>query len=211
MESPKNDDGKCGGTNSSPTQTNEPSNPLQAPTEATETQRQCIRWAEYQEWDLIKEYAEEYGPEVLLGVDNVTLNNKRCKVSVLNAATHFKNVEMVKLVLDAGFDDKLAMDQTALNSMQKHGDNTTILRMLLEHGLDPNMDQQLEGFADEPKFTLLMEAAADGCHINHAITNLFKHQSSPLRHITRTLRWLSSFWTLASTTKVLCSCPHVNQ
>jgi hypothetical protein len=56
--------------------------------------------------------------------------------------------------------------------MREHGANTTILRMLLEHGLDPNMDKQLEGFADESTCTLLMEVATEGFHINHAITLL---------------------------------------
>jgi hypothetical protein len=79
---------------------------------------------------------------------------------------------MVKLVLDAGFDDKRAMGHAASKTMNEHGDNTTILRMLLEHGLDPNMDQQLEGFADVPMLTLLMLVATDGCHINHAIALL---------------------------------------
>jgi hypothetical protein len=79
---------------------------------------------------------------------------------------------MVKLVLDAGFDDKIAMHQSALESMHHHGDNTTILRMLLDHGLDPNMDEQLEGFADKPVCTLLEVVATQGCHINHAIALL---------------------------------------
>ena len=150
---------------------NEQSNPPQVSIEATEAQQQCIRWAEYEEWDHIKEYAEEYGREVLLGVHNVTHNNIPCQASVLQYAAHWKNVEMVKLVLDAGFDDKRAMHHSAVNSMD-HGDNTTILRMLLEHGLDPNMDSQLEGFADVPMCTLLMQVATRGCHINHAITLL---------------------------------------
>jgi hypothetical protein len=34
------------------------------------------------------------------------------------------------------------------------------------------MDQQVEGFADTAQCTLLMSAAQDGCHINHAITLL---------------------------------------
>ena len=172
MESPKNDDGKCGGTNSSPTQTNEQSNQPQVPLEATEAQIQCIKWARDQEWDLIKESAEEYGPEVLLGVHNYTRNNESYHDSVLFIATCYKNVEMVKLVLDAGFNDKRSMHNSAFKSMRRHGDNTTILRMLLEHGLDPNMDDQLEGFADVPMCTLLMNATLNGCHINHAITLL---------------------------------------
>ena len=173
MESPKNDDEKGGGTNSSPTQTNEQSNPPQVPLEATEAQMQCIKWARDQEWDLIKEYAEEYGQEVLLGVYNYTDDdNVDCHESVLYKAAWHKNVEMVKFVLDAGFDDKRAMNASALISMMEHGDNTTILRMLLEHGLDPNMDRQLEGFADRPMCTLLMVTATVGCHINHAITLL---------------------------------------
>jgi hypothetical protein len=39
-------------------------------------QQQCIRWANGQQWDLIKFYAEEQGPEVLLGFYDYTHNNK---------------------------------------------------------------------------------------------------------------------------------------
>ena len=89
MASHRHEDEKCGGTNSSTTQTNEPSNPLQAPTEGIDAQVQCIRWAEYQEWDHIKEYAEEYGPGVLLGVYNYTHNNEPRHDSVLQYAAHW--------------------------------------------------------------------------------------------------------------------------
>jgi hypothetical protein len=173
MESPKNDDEKGGGTNSSTIQTNEPPNQPQVPLEATDAQIQCIKWADNQEWDHIKEYAEEYGQEVLLGVYNYTDDdNVDCHESVLYKAAWHKNVEMVKFVLDAGFNDKRAMYQSALKSMKNHDDNATILRMLLEHGLDPNMDAQLEGFADVPMMTLLEVVAMGRCHINHAITLL---------------------------------------
>ena len=140
--------------------------------ELEKAQMQCVLWADHQEWDRVKGYAEEHGPEVLLGVDNYTRNDERCHESVLIAASLYKNVEMVKLVLDAGFDYKMAMHLSALESMTNHGANTTILRMLLEHGLDPNVDSQLEGFADRPQCTLLMEVARNGCHIDHAMTLL---------------------------------------
>ena len=140
--------------------------------ELEEAQMRCIEWAGEQEWDCIKECVKKHGPEVLFGVYNYTHNNEPCQASVLQYAAQYKNVEMVELVLDAGFDDKIALFESAATSMKNDGDNTTILRMLLEHGLDPNMDHQVEGFSDVPLSTLMMEAAVDGCHINHAITLL---------------------------------------
>ena len=97
----------------------------------TDGQQCCIKWADDQDWDRIKGYAKEHGPEVLLGVwlDGDAL------ISFLSIASSYQNVEMVKLTLEAGFDNKEAMYFAAEISM-KNSDNSTILRLLLEHGLD---------------------------------------------------------------------------
>ena len=97
----------------------------------TEGQQCCLEWARDQDWDRIKGYAKEHGPEVLLGV----YSDENGVDSVLTAASSFQNVEMVKLILEAGFDNKEAMYFAAVLSMRK-SDNSTILRLLLEHGLD---------------------------------------------------------------------------
>jgi ankyrin repeat protein len=89
--------------------------------------------------------------------------------SVLTAASDHDNVEMVKLTLDVGFDNKEAMYFAANISMKK-SDNSTILRLLLEHGLDPNIDLRVEGLLKEFS-NLLMDAAAAG-HIDQAIALL---------------------------------------
>jgi hypothetical protein len=77
---------------------------------------------------------------------------------------------MVKLTLEAGFDNKEAMYMAADASM-KSSDNSTILRLLLEHGLDPNMDLRVEGVVEHFYPNLLMLAAAEG-HIDQAIALL---------------------------------------
>jgi hypothetical protein len=97
----------------------------------TDGQQLCLCWAGEQDWDRIKGYAEEHGPEVLLGV----YSDKMTVFSVLTIASYRQNVEMVKLTLEAGFNDKEAMCIAADISM-KNSDNSTILRLLLEHGLD---------------------------------------------------------------------------
>ena len=137
-------------------------------------QRQCYDFASNQKWDRIKGHLEKHGPEVLLGIFNFTYNGQRRHYSVLLRAAMERHVETVKLCLDAGFDDKEAMKLSASESIANHGDDTTILRMLLEYGLDPNMDAKLEDFCKDgkTKLTLLMETAVVGCHINHAITLL---------------------------------------
>ncbi len=98
-------------------------------------QKLCLHWAGEQDWDRIKGYAKEHGPEVLLGVHK---DEEWKGVSVLTIACVHDNVEMVKLTLEAGFDNKEAMYSAADKSMQE-SDNSTILRLLLEHGLDLNM------------------------------------------------------------------------
>ena len=105
----------------------------------TNGQQLCLNWACEQDWDRIKGYAKEHGPEVLLGVYTENVDEKLDVVSVLTLASHYQNVEMVKLILEAGFDNKETMYFAAFTSM-KNSDNSTILRLLLEHGLDPNMD-----------------------------------------------------------------------
>ncbi|GMI26280.1 hypothetical protein TrCOL_g10748 [Triparma columacea] len=76
---------------------------------------------------------------------------------------------MVKLTLEAGFDNKGAMYFAAQISM-KNSDNSTILRLLLEHGLDPNMDPRVEGVVISSS-NLLMATATVG-HIDQAIALL---------------------------------------
>ena len=94
-------------------------------------QQLCLDWAGEQDWDRIKGYAKEHGPEVLLGV----CRDRTGIISVLTKASQHQNVEMVKLTLEAGFDNKEAMYFAADMSM-RNSDNSTILRLLLEHGLD---------------------------------------------------------------------------
>ena len=96
----------------------------------TEGQQLCIGWAIEQDWDLIKGYAKEHGPEVLIGV----YSDRELVCSVLNEASLEQNVEMVKLTLEAGFDNKETMYFAAFTSMKNS--DSTILRLLLEHGLD---------------------------------------------------------------------------
>jgi hypothetical protein len=121
-------------------------------------------WSEDQDWDLIKGYAKEHGPEVLLGF----YLEKDTVWSVLTKASRHDNVEMVKLILEAGFDNKEAMCMAAEMSI-KNSDNSTILRLLFEHGLDPNIDLRLEGVGHSSN--LLMHATAVGA-IDHAIALL---------------------------------------
>jgi hypothetical protein len=97
----------------------------------TTGQQLCLDWALNKDWDRVKGYAKEHGPEVLFGV----LSERSIVASVLTAASIHDNVEMVKLILDAGFDNKDAMYSAADRSIQI-SDNPTILRLLLEHGLD---------------------------------------------------------------------------
>jgi hypothetical protein len=101
----------------------------------TEGQQCCINWAVNKDWDRIKGYAKEHGPEVLLGVCRHHVVGKLKTVSLLIAASIQDNVEMVKLTLEAGFDNKEGLYIAARISMQ-NSHNSTILRLLLEHGLD---------------------------------------------------------------------------
>ena len=102
----------------------------------TDVEQLGLKWAGEQDWDRIKGYAKEHGPEVLLGVYKEHVDDEEWMiVSVLYFASRHDNVEMVKLTLDAGFDNKEAMYFSASMSMKK-SDNSTILRLLLEHGLD---------------------------------------------------------------------------
>ena len=105
----------------------------------TEGQQICIDWAGKQDWDRIKGYAKEHGPEVLLGVHK----SENVVVSILTLASLHDNVEMVKLILEAGLDNKEAM-YIAADASIRNSDNSTILRLLLEHGLDPNIDPRFE-------------------------------------------------------------------
>ncbi|GMI37602.1 hypothetical protein TrCOL_g3550 [Triparma columacea] len=131
----------------------------------------CLEWAREQDWDRIKGCAKEHGPEVLLSVCRLREHvDEEWKIaSVLTAASHFQNVEVVKLVLEAGFDNKEAM-YTAAQISINNSDNSTILRLLLEHGLDPNMDPRVEGLA-ESMSNLLVLAATVG-RIDQAIALL---------------------------------------
>ncbi len=129
-------------------------------------QQYCINWAGDQDWDRIKGYAKEHGPEVLLGA---VAHEKLKVVSVLTMASYHQNAEMVKLTLDAGFNNKEAMYLAAQGSIQ-NSDNSTILRLLLEHGLDPNMDLRVEGVLKG--FSNLLMLAAEKGHIDQAIALL---------------------------------------
>jgi hypothetical protein len=131
----------------------------------TEGQQLCLSLAGKQDWDRIKGYAKEHGPEVLLGVYSEIRGSV---VSLLTIASHHDNVEMVKLILEAGFDNKAAMYIAAQVSMRS-SDNSTTLRLLLEHGLDPNFDVQFEGAKHFSN--LLMHAARRG-HIDNAMALL---------------------------------------
>ncbi|GMI46091.1 hypothetical protein TrCOL_g7907 [Triparma columacea] len=131
----------------------------------------CLEWAGDQDWDRIKGYAKEHGPEVLLWsrVSKLLLGGEMGVESVLTTASQYGSVEMVKLILDAGFDNKEAMYSAADLSMRK-SDNSTILRLLLEHGLDPNMDLRIEGVM-KCSSNLLVLATGRG-HIDNAIALL---------------------------------------
>jgi hypothetical protein len=135
----------------------------------TEGQQRCINWAGEQDWDRIKGYAKEHGPEVLLGAYTVYVDGIWKVCSVLTRASLQNNVEMVKLILEAGFDNNEAMYMAANISIREY-DNPTILRLLLEHGLDPNMDLRVEGL-EEYSTNLLIFATAVG-HIDQAIALL---------------------------------------
>jgi hypothetical protein len=137
----------------------------------TEGQQLCMEWANDQDWDRIKGYAKEHGPEVLLGVCTELVDEKWTVGSLLTIASQFDNVEMVKLILEAGFNNKEAM-YTAAGISIDNSDNSTILRLLLEHGLDPNIDPRVEGVMKNSA-NLLMLAAERG-HIDHA-TALLDH------------------------------------
>jgi hypothetical protein len=100
----------------------------------TDGQVLCLNWAAEQDWDRIKGYAKEHGPEVLLGVHTEHVGEQLGVASLLTKASHHNNVEMVKLTLEAGFDNKEAMCIAADLSM--NNSDSTILRLLLEHGLD---------------------------------------------------------------------------
>ena len=95
----------------------------------TDDQQCCIDWAMEQDWDRIKGCAKEHGPEVLLGVLSVLVDEKWSEASVLSLASKYDNVETVKLTLEAGFNNKKAMYMTAHISL-RNGDNSTILRLL---------------------------------------------------------------------------------
>jgi hypothetical protein len=133
-------------------------------------QRLCLNFASAQDWDLIKGYAKEHGPEVLLGVYSGFVDQRWTVASVLSMASHHQNVEMVKLTLEVGFDNKEAMYFAADISIRGY-DNSTILRLLLEHGLDPNMDLRVEGVYEGFHNNLLMSAAGEG-RIDQAIALL---------------------------------------
>jgi hypothetical protein len=137
----------------------------------TDGQELCIDWAWDQDWDRVKGYAKEHGPEVLLGVYTELVEEGLKIESVLTIASVYDNVEMVKLTLEAGFDNKEAMYRAAQTSM-KSSDNSTILRLLLEHGLDPNMDLQVEGVMKNS--SNLLTSCAERGHIDQA-TALLDH------------------------------------
>jgi hypothetical protein len=142
---------------------------VQGMDDLTDGQQLCLKWAWKHDWDRVKGYAKEHGPEVLLGAYTELVDEKWGVVSVLTDASYDQNAEMAKLTLEAGFDNKEVMYMAAGMSM-RNSDNATILRLLLEHGLDPNMDLHFEGLVEYGS-NLLMSAAEEG-HIDHAIALL---------------------------------------
>ncbi|GMI31861.1 hypothetical protein TrCOL_g7472 [Triparma columacea] len=137
----------------------------------TDGQQLCLEWALVQDWDRIKGYAKEHGPEVLLGVYSPS-DEKWKAVSVLTIASNHDNVEMIKLTLEAGLDNKKAMYAAAMISMKYSDDNSTILRLLLEHGLDPNIDLGVEGLVEDDFGSNLLMLATYVGHIDQAIALL---------------------------------------
>ena len=121
---------------SNPNNSSETTNvPVSSWDDLTYGQKLCLEWASDQDWDRIKGYVKEHGPEVLLGAYSEHVDEEVNVVSVLSIASIVDNVEMVKLILEAGFDNREAMYFAAEMSM-KNSDNSTVLRLLLEHGLD---------------------------------------------------------------------------
>ena len=97
----------------------ETTNAVSSLDDLTKGQQLCLEWAGGQDWDRIKGYAKEHGPEVLLGVYNMLLDEKLHLVSVPTIASLHDNVEMVKLTLEAGFNNKEAMFMAAEMSMNR--------------------------------------------------------------------------------------------
>jgi hypothetical protein len=128
-------------------------------------------WAREEDWDRIKGYAKEHGPEVLFGVYRELVDEEWNVESVLTTASLHDSIEMVKLTLETGFDNKEAMCIAADMSLKSDSDNSTILRLLLEHGLDPNIDLRVEGLVEDFYPNLLMSATTAG-HIDQAIALL---------------------------------------
>jgi len=96
----------------------------------TDGQKMCMNWAAEQDWDRIKGFAKEHGPEVLLGVWSVHVDEEwKNNFSPLPTPPFHQNVGMVKLILEVGFNNKAAMYMAADVSMKK-SDNSTILRLL---------------------------------------------------------------------------------
>jgi hypothetical protein len=60
----------------------------------------------------------------------------------------------------------------AAGTSMMNSDNSTILRLLLEHGLDPNMDPQVEGLLEDFHYDNLLMFAAYVGHIDNAIALL---------------------------------------
>jgi hypothetical protein len=103
----------------------------------------------------------------LLGVYSRVVDGEWDVVSVLSLAS--QNVEMVKLTLEAGFNNNEAMYFAAGTSMH-NSDNSTILRLLLKHGLDPNMDLRVEGVLRVSSNLLVL--TVERGHIDQAIALL---------------------------------------
>ena len=97
----------------------------------THGQCACLNWALDQDWDRIKGYVKEHGPEVLLGVHSGLVGEKWGVASVLSLASQYDNVDMVKLTLEAGFDNKEAMYLAADMSID-NSDNSTIFHRFKE-------------------------------------------------------------------------------
>jgi hypothetical protein len=61
--------------------------PVHSKDDLTDDQQMCLEWAGDQDWDLIKGYAKKHGPEVLLGVYTVPVDEEWEVVSPLTPLT----------------------------------------------------------------------------------------------------------------------------
>ncbi|GMI27105.1 hypothetical protein TrCOL_g6199 [Triparma columacea] len=86
---------------SNPNNSSETTNvPVSSWDDLTYGQKLCLEWASDQDWDRIKGYVKEHGPEVLLGAYSGVVDEKWEVASVLSFASLYDNVEMVEFILE---------------------------------------------------------------------------------------------------------------